>query len=118
MSVNFYLEKGYTPVNKVVAVNEAGTVTVWTPTTSTKIVLTGYEIGVNLAGSVALYWGNLAGTRIFQGVTAGSATLVSPTGFISDSNVYDRTLHFVSKASGTDGHVVSLQGFEIPQSGL
>mgnify|MGYP001607788181 FL=1 len=118
MSVNFFLEKGYTPLTKSVLVNEAGTVTVWTPTTSAKVVLTGFAVSSNLAGSVSLYWGNLAGTRIFQGYVTGSGTITSPATFLSDSNVYDRTLHFTSTVSGTGGHAVNLQGFEIPQAGV
>lgn len=113
MSVHsFYLEKGFTPTWKTVAFDGAGTITVWTPRTSTRIVLTKLVVASTLAGSTAFYFGNLAGDKIIEFRHGGSATVGEEV--LADSNTYDRTLVANSVAPGTDGVKVTAFGFEIP----
>lgn len=108
----FYLAQGYTPTFKTVSFNGAGTVTVWTPRASTKIVLTKLSVATNLAGSTAFYFGNLAGEKIVQFNNAASGFV--EMSLLADSNTYDRTLVGNSSGMGTDGVKVSAFGFEIP----
>ncbi|MFZ2151686.1 MAG: hypothetical protein WAV09_01105 [Minisyncoccia bacterium] len=113
MSVyNYYLNQGYTPSNKSVAINGTDTIAVWTPTTSTRIVVTEAAISRNSAGTIAFYWGNLAGSKIAEFISSGSAT-VSPAIGAWASTMYDRVLFAKAGVSGTDGIVVNLTGFEI-----
>jgi len=111
-ATNFYLEKGFTPMFKSVVVNESTTIAAWTPTTSTRIVITGLQVAANLASTFAFYFGNLAGTRIFQGASTGSATVFAPNIYF-ECPTYDRVVYFVGKPGSTDGFIVNLQGFEI-----
>lgn len=110
----YYLERGYTPTWKTVAISAIGTATVWTPRTSTKIVLTRVSIGVNLAGSVAFYFGNLAGQKIEQFNLAASSYISVP--LLADSDSFDRVLFANASATGTDGVKITVAGFEIPQA--
>lgn len=113
MSVNeYYLSRGYTPTWKVVTFDGAGTATVWTPRTSTRIVLTQLVVASNLGGSSAFYFGNLAGTKIVQFNHAASSVI--STELLADSGTYDRTLVGNVSAAGTDGVKVTAFGFEIP----
>lgn len=108
----FYLAQGYTPTFKTVSFNGAGTVTVWTPRSSTKIVLTKLSVATTLAGTTAFYFGNLAGEKIVQFTNAGSGYIEAD--ILADSNTYDRTLVGNSSGMGTDGVKVTAYGFEIP----
>lgn len=113
MSANeFYLNKGFTPTWKAVSFDGVGTLTVWTPRTSTRIVLTQLLYAATLAGSSALYWGNLAGDKILEFRHGGSYTVNFD--ILVDSGTMDRTLVANSLAPGTDGVKITAFGFEIP----
>ncbi len=109
-SDNFYLEKGFTPTWKTVVLDGVGTITAWTPRTSTRIVLTGITYASTLAGSTAFYFGNLAGTKITEIRHGGSFSIYLP--IHADSNIPDRVLCINSVAPGTDGVKITLEGFE------
>ena len=111
-ATEFYLNQGYTPTWKTVSFNGIGTVTVWTPRTSTKIVLTQLSVATNLAGSTAFYFGNLAGDKIVQFNNAASGFVEME--LLADSGTSDRTLVGNSSGMGTDGVKVTALGFEIP----
>lgn len=111
-ATSFYLEKGFTPTFKTVAFNGVGTITVWTPRSSTRIVLTELHVAAILAGSTAFYFGNLAGQKIVEFHHAGSSSISAA--IHADSNTMDRTLVANSVAPGTDGVKVTAVGFEIP----
>lgn len=109
-----YLRRGYTPVNKSVSINGLDTVAVWTPTTSTRVCVTDVVLGCNSAGTIAFYWGNLAGSLIAQFLRTSSAT-ISPAIGAWEGTMYDRVLFAkLGGASGTDAITVNLTGFEIP----
>ena len=109
---DYYLNKGFTPTFKTVSFGGAGTITVWTPRASTKIVLTQLVVASNLGGSSAFYFGNLAGTKIVQFNHAASSVI--STELLADAEIYDRTLVGNVSAAGTDGVKVTAIGFEIP----
>lgn len=110
----FYLEKGYTPANRTSTISGLGTVAVWTPTTSTRIFVTDLTMSNINAGTIAFYWGNLAGDKIAEFVLSGSAN-VSPAIGGWEGTAYDRILFAkLGGASGTDAVRVNLSGFELP----
>lgn len=113
-ATEFYLKQGGSPTWKTATFHGVGTITVWTPTTSTRIVLTSIVVAQTLSGSTAFYFGNLAGDKIIEFRHAGSTTVTTSDGFLADSNTYDRTLVANSVAPGTDGVKVSVFGFELP----
>ena len=111
---DFYLNKGFTPAFRVVALNSADTVSVWTPTTSTRVVLTHLNIASGAqTGTIAFYFGNLAGTRIFE-FSVGSTTTISPVIGAIESTMYDRQIFARGTPGGNGQWLVNLQGFEIP----
>ena len=100
-------------MNKSVAINGTDTIAVWTPQSSMRVCVTDAAISRNSAGTIAFYWGNLAGSKIAEFMTAGSAT-ISPAIGAWEGTAYDRVLFAKAGVSGTDGIVVNLTGFEIP----
>lgn len=112
-SQHFYQRAGHTPVWKVAKFDGAGTITIWTPTTSTKIVLTDIVASSINGGSVAFYWGNLAGSKIVDFHVGGSATVNPGIGAV-ECTAYDRTLVGNVSGGGTDGFKVTVFGFELP----
>lgn len=112
-AIEFFLDKGYTPVFRHVSTAGAGTVTVWTPTTSTRLVLTNLTVASNLGGTVLFTLGNLAGTKVFEFNVGGSST-VSPTIGAIESTMYDRSLFAAVSGGGTEGFKITAVGFELP----
>ena len=87
---------------------------IWAPTTSTRVALTHLSISSNNAGTIAFYWGNLAGSKIAEFLLPGSAN-ISPMIGIWEGTAYDRTLFAkLGGASATDGFRVNATGFELP----
>ena len=112
-AIEFYLHKGFTSTNKTVVINGLDTIAVWTPTTSTRIVVTNLAISNNNAGTIAFYWGNLAGSKVAEFIMAGSSN-ISPSIGNWEGTAYDRILFAkLGGASGTDGVRVNLTGFEL-----
>lgn len=111
-AINYYLGQGYTPVTKTATFHGVGTLTIWTPRTSTRIAVTGIAVAQTLAGSTAFYFGNLAGDKLIEFRHAGSTTVESDMFHLSGT--YDRTLVANSVAPGTDGVKVTVTGFELP----
>ena len=87
------------------------TITVWTPTTSTRIVLTGLDIAntSGVSNTVLITLGNLAGTRIAM-YALESSTSIMPRFAGLESTAYDRTLHAVAKAVPEQ---ITAYGFEL-----
>jgi len=93
------------------AVTAGTTITIWTPTTSTRVKIIGFDIG-NVSGAsntVLITFGNLAGRRIAQYALEASTTIYPrfPEG-IGDG-IYDRTVHAVAKVAPVD---ITVYGFE------
>jgi len=110
-ATEFYLNKGFTPTWKTASFDEVGTITIWTPRASTRIVLTQLVVASDLATSAAFYFGNLAGNKIVQfNISASSNVSLD---LLADSDILDRTLVGNVRTSGTDGVKVTVFGFEI-----
>ena len=112
-ATNFYLEKGYTPVFRHRDISGIGTATVWTPTTNTRIVLTGLSISANLAGTIAFYWAS-ADTKLFEFYVGGSSTIIPIVHL--ESSLQNLTLDARTSSGGINGWKVTAMGFEIPIS--
>ena len=115
MSNLFYLNKGLSPQNRFTAFHGIGTASVWTPTTSTKVVLTGLAIqNNNAAGTIEFTWGNINidNRRIFAFMVGASSQIFPSFGPI-EGTMYDRSIFANVSASGSDGWKVTAMGFEI-----
>ena len=115
-AINFFLSKGYTPVNKNTIISGVDTVTLWAPLSSAnKIVLTDLSLSCINASTIAFYIGSsvTGPAKVAEFILANSAT-VSPVIGGWDSSGYGYNLYCKLKTSGTDGMRVNLTGFEIP----
>ena len=90
------------------------TITVWTPTTSTRIHLLGLDIAntSGVSNTVLITFGNLAGTRIAAYALESSTTIFPRYVDIGglESTMYDRTLHAVAKAVPVQ---ITAYGYEV-----
>ena len=95
-------------------VTAATTITVWTPTTSTRINLLGLDISntSGVSNTIVISFGNLAGQRIASYAMESSTTIFpryTTMGGI-ESTMYDRTLHAIAKAVPVQ---ITAYGYEI-----
>ena len=111
----FYLNKGARPRTQYTMFNGAGTLQILTPTTSTKIVLTGLSVANNnAAGTIEFTWGNLNidDRRIFV-FHVGASAQIFPIIDAVEGTMYDRGIYANVTASGSYGWQVTAQGFEL-----
>lgn len=102
----------YTPVKKVVR-TLAGTTAfaVWTPSSSTRIVLTDVLVSQAAAGTVVLSFGNLGGTNVVAEMVLGGSQVVQWTPVAPTiSPTYDTSLYCVTGANGAFS--ITVGGFE------
>lgn len=112
MTYHFNYSPSRTNVWKFAECVTAGTtITVWTPTTSTRIVLTGLDIAntSGVSNTILITFGNLAGNRIGM-YALESSTTIYPRFDGVESTMYDRTLHAVAKAVPVQ---ITAYGFEL-----
>ena len=111
-----YYAKGYTPVYKFIELRSATAKAVWTPTTSTRIVLTALSFtSTNPVGTIQFRFGNVGGSVLYEFYVGSTAQIVSFSPNIDsiESLVYDRPLFAEVQSGATDGWRISAQGFEI-----
>ncbi len=115
MSANpYYLAQGYTPQYRFTRFDAAGTLAIWTPTTSCRVVITGLHVGATNGGSMTLGWSySSGGKQVAQFVLGGSA-FVSPAIGAIEGTAIDGKLWAAVSAGGTDSWAVTAYGFEIP----
>lgn len=110
---DFYLKKGLTPQFRFQSFGSAGSLAIWTPTTSTKVVLTNLVVASNLGGTFAMYWSRSSGgTKIAEFVLGSSSTITPIIGAI-EGTTYDATIWGNVSGGGTDNFKVTAMGFEI-----
>lgn len=108
----FYKEKGFTPVNKSLVVHEGAAVAAWTPTTSTRIVVTDLSLSANNGSTIVFYWGNVGGSKIAEFLLNGSASITPSIGCWKGT-AYDRSLFARMNPGHTAGMHITLTGFEL-----
>ena len=113
-ATEFYLSKGYTPQVRYQSWDALSTLAIWTPTTSTRVVLTDIVVSNNAAaGTMLITFGNLAGSKIGEWTVGASATITPAIGAI-ESTMYDREIFGrPSTSSSTGGWRVTAFGFEL-----
>ena len=111
----FYLEHGYSPSTKTTLIHGTDTISVWTPITNNRIIVTDACISTNYAGTIAFYFDNTTGQKIAEYLLAASATISPVIGAWESTTVSGRIFAKV-QTSGTDGWRVNLTGFEIPSA--
>lgn len=110
-----YFKRGLAPQTRFTMINATTTATIWSPTTSTKVVLTDLVITNNgAAQTIEIVWGNLNinDRRIFNFYVGASAT-ITPTFGPVEGTMYDRIISAVPTAAASYGFCITASGFEI-----
>jgi len=111
---NFYLNRGYTPQTQYQSWVNTTPLAIWTPTTSTRVILTALTISNNAAaGTMVISFGNTGGSKIAE-FTVGASLTISPMIGSIETTAYDRPIFGApSTSSSTGGWRVTAQGFEL-----
>ena len=114
-AVNFYLKRGYPPINKNVIISGPDTIAIWTPVTGNKVVLTDITITANQKGTMVifLYDQQLDGINRVAAFSMGASGTIVPAieciqGTANSGVIYARTT-----GNTTNGWNLNLTGFEI-----
>ena len=111
-ATNYYLSKGYTPINKTVVISGPDTMAVWTPVTGNRVILTEISISANQAGTIVFIKYDQKAANYFARLSLAGSANISPTigcveGTMVDGAFFARTL-----GNTTDGWNINLTGFE------
>ena len=111
-AIDFYISKGYTPVNKTTVISGPNTISVWTPITGKRVVLTDMSIASNVTGTISFYFDNDTSYNFARFSLSASSTITPQIGCIESTTVsgavFARTL-----PNASDAWYVNLTGFEI-----
>src|SRR5688572_23389634 len=107
-AIEFFLDKGFTPVNKTVVLSGTGTASVWTPVTGKRVIITDLAISSNPAATIAFYFDN--GNDKIAGYNLAASSNFSPTIGAWESTVVSGRIFAKLSASQTDGTQVNLTG--------
>lgn len=114
MSANdFYIEHGYTPMTKYTEFDASTTLSIWTPETGKRVVITSLMISNNAAaGTMRFVFDNTTATKIAE-FTVGASTSISPLIGAIESTVVSGRIFARPSSSPTNGWRVVAQGFEL-----
>lgn len=111
MATNYFLEKGFTPINKSTIISGPNTISVWTPIAGKRVFLTGMSIGANISGTIAFYFDN--GNDRFAIFSLAASSTISPVIGLIESTVVSGAIFARTLTNASDGYYVNLTGFEI-----
>lgn len=114
MATEYFLNKGFSPINKTIVISGTGTASVWTPKTGHRVIVTALSISSNPAATIAFYFDN--GDDKIAGWNLGASSTIAPVIGAWESTVSGGRIFAKLSASQTDGTQVNLTGFEIPTS--
>ena len=111
-ATNYYLSKGYTPINKNIIISGPNTISIWAPVTGNRVILTEMNITANQAGTIVfIFYDQLAANYFAQFSLAASTTIAPSIGCVQGTMVsgslFARTL-----GNSTNGWNINLTGFE------
>ena len=114
-ALNYYLSKGYTPINKTVVISGPNTIAVWTPVTGNRVILTNMSISANQAGTIVFILYDQKAANYFARFSLAGSANISPSigcvqGTMISGAIFARTL-----GNTTDGWNINLTGFEDAQ---
>ena len=111
-AINYYLSKGYTPMNKQVVISGPDTIVVWTPVTGNRVILTDLSISANQAGTIVFFLYDQKAANYFARFSVGGSVNITPSigcvqGTMESGSIWARTL-----GNTTEGWRINLTGFE------
>lgn len=110
-ALNFYLSKGYTPLSKSVVISGPNTITIWTPPSDKRVVITDLSIATNVNGTIAFYFDN-GNDRIASFSLSASASLAPQIG-AWESTVVGGLIFARTLGNASDGWYVNVTGVEL-----
>lgn len=111
-ALGFYLSKGYTPLTKSIVISGLSTITVWTPPSDKRVVVTDLSLASNLAGTIAFYFDN--GDDRIAAFSLSASTSFSPViGAWESTVVGGRVFARIGTASASDAWFVNATGVEL-----
>lgn len=112
----YYLAQGAHPKYKATSIDGLDTISVWTPATGKRVVVTDVSIFCGAVGAtIAFYFDTTTGYKIAEYGAAGSVTISPNIGAWESTVVSGKILARVSN-SATNGARVTLTGFELEGS--
>lgn len=115
-ATDYFLNKGFTPINKSVVLSGTGTATVWAPLSGYRVIVTALSVSSNPAGTIAFYFDG-ENSKI-AGYNLAASSNISPEIGCWESTVSGGRIFAKLSASQTDGTQINLTGFEIPTSAI
>ena len=110
-AIEFFLDRGLTPINKSVIFSGNDTVSVWIPLTGKRVIVTNASVAANIPTTIAFYFDTTTATRIAILSTDGS-TSVGPDIGCWESTVASGRI-FARKNTTLGEAIVNLTGFEV-----
>lgn len=112
-SIEFFLNKGFTTMNKSVSIDGLNTIAVWTPETGKRVYVTDASIVFGAVGAtIAFYFDTTTAYKIAEFGGAASSTISPIIGGWESTVVSGKIFARVSN-SATNGCRVNLTGFEM-----
>lgn len=113
-AIEFFLNKGFTTMNKSVAIDGLNTIAVWTPVAGNRVYVTDVSVAfAAVGGTIAFYFDTTTAYKIAEFGAAGSVT-ISPAIGGWESTVVSGAIFARVSNSATNGCRVNLTGFELP----
>src|SRR3990167_10027975 len=111
-AIEYFLNKGYTPVNKVTIVSGTDTFTIWNPDGNKRVYITDMSVSSISDGTMEIYNDHDGPTKLAEFMLSGSAP-VSPIIGCIESTIVGGNIFARTKTSATGGIRVNLTGFEL-----
>lgn len=110
-AIEFFLGRGHTPINKSVIFSGNDTVSVWTPLSGKRVVVTNVSVASNVPATIAFYFDNTVSGRPAIISTDGSTSVGLDIGCWESTVVSGRI--FARKNTTLGEAIVNLTGFEV-----
>jgi len=113
----YYKEKNYSPFapqnRNISNVAVASTITIYTPTTGTRLAVTNLNVSANAAGTIVFHFGgNNDGQKLAE-FSVGASSTISPSIGSWESTAINAPLVVRVSTALTNGWQVSVEGFEL-----
>ena len=109
----FYKKNSYSHWDAQTGITAANTSKiVYTPRTSTRIVLTNLQVASNVSGSVQVWFGGAANRKVFE-ANLGASAFITPVISGIESTALDAVLYAVVSNSSSNGWQIGAEGFEL-----
>src|SRR3990167_904231 len=111
-AINYYLSKGYTPINKQVVISGPDTIAVWGPVSGNRFILTDLSISANQAGTIVFNLHDEKTANYFARFSVGGSVNISPSIGCVEGTMVGGKIWAITTGNTTEGWRINLTGFE------